>query len=96
MRSLALASVLAASAFFSCTEKNAGAAPDAASSRDAAVAVGGPRLRDVGPRYVSNQTSQPLALYVDDGNSGCSAGVNHGGPGGTAYTCAGGQVDVAK
>lgn len=27
---------------------------------------------------------------------GCTAGVNHDGPGDTAYTCAGGQVDVAK
>lgn len=37
-----------------------------------------------------------LAQYVDDDNSGCSAGANTGGPGGTAYTCVGGQVDVAK
>ena len=45
--------------------------------------------------YVRQGTT-PLALYVDDGSSGCTAGVNHGGPGGAAYTCAGGQVDVAK
>ena len=42
------------------------------------------------------QGTKPLALYVDDGSSGCAAGVNSGGPGGTAYTCSGGQVDVAK
>jgi len=37
-----------------------------------------------------------LSLYVDDDASGCVAGNNTGGPGGAAYTCAGGQVDVAK
>ena len=42
------------------------------------------------------QGTKPLALYVDDGNSGCTGGVNHDGPGGTAYTCAGGQADIAK
>lgn len=45
--------------------------------------------------YVRKGTT-PLALYIDDGSNGCSAGVNHDGPGGTAYTCVGGQVDVAK
>jgi hypothetical protein len=37
-----------------------------------------------------------LAQYVDDDYSGCAAGANTAGPGGTAYTCVGGQVDVAK
>jgi hypothetical protein len=38
----------------------------------------------------------PLAAYVDDGSSGCSAGVNHDGPGGTAYTCTGTLLTIAK
>ena len=35
-----------------------------------------------------------LADYIDDDSSGCSAGVNTGGPGGTPYKCVGGAVDV--
>jgi hypothetical protein len=31
--------------------------------------------------------------YVDDDRSGCKSGVNHAGPGGTAYTCVGSRVD---
>ena len=42
------------------------------------------------------QGTKPLALYVDDGSSGCTAGVNHDGPGGSAYTCVGGQTNITK
>lgn len=59
MRSIALA--VAVTTLSSCTEKAAPPAPPAAP--DAAAAPAGPRLLDVGPRFVSNQTSQPLALY---------------------------------
>jgi hypothetical protein len=45
--------------------------------------------------YVRHGT-KPLAYYVDDGSSGCTGGVNHDGPGGSAYTCVGGQIDIAK
>jgi hypothetical protein len=37
-----------------------------------------------------------IADYVDDDSSGCAGGVSTGGPGGTAYACVGGLVDVAK
>lgn len=37
-----------------------------------------------------------IADYVDDDSSGCAGGVSTGGPGGTAYVCVGGLVDVAK
>ncbi|HEV7557951.1 MAG TPA: hypothetical protein VGO00_20935, partial [Kofleriaceae bacterium] len=36
------------------------------------------------------------ADYVDDDSSGCAAGVNSGGPGGSAYQCVGGQVSISK
>jgi hypothetical protein len=45
--------------------------------------------------YVRKGT-KPLAYYVDDDSSSCSNGTNTAGPGGMPYTCAGGQVDVAK
>lgn len=34
--------------------------------------------------------------YVDDDRSSCAGGTNSDGPGGTPYTCVGGQVDVAR
>jgi len=37
----------------------------------------------------------PLAVYVDDDLSGCSNGVNHDGPGGTAYPCTGSDYAFA-
>jgi hypothetical protein len=37
-----------------------------------------------------------IADYVDDDSSSCVGGTNTGGPGGTPYTCVGGQIDVAK
>lgn len=37
-----------------------------------------------------------IADYVDDDRSSCTAGSNRDGPGGTAYTCVGGQIDIAK
>jgi hypothetical protein len=37
-----------------------------------------------------------LTSYVDDGSDGCTNGVNTDGPGGLAYACVGGQVNVAK
>ena len=40
--------------------------------------------------------TKALRVYVDDGSSGCTNGTNSGGPGGTAYPCVGGQVDIAK
>ena len=42
------------------------------------------------------QGAKALAYYVDDDSSSCMNGVNTGGPGGTAYACAGGQVTIAK
>jgi len=45
--------------------------------------------------YVRHGTT-PLADYVDDDSSSCVNGANTAGPGGMAYTCVGGQVDLAK
>ncbi len=50
---------------------------------------------DTGLDYVRRGTKD-LALYVDDGNSGCSNGTTSAGPGGTAYDCVGGQVTIAR
>jgi hypothetical protein len=36
-----------------------------------------------------------IGVYVDDDSSGCAAGSNSGGPGGTPYACVGGQYDFA-
>lgn len=40
--------------------------------------------------------TRELAAYVDDGSSGCTAGVNHDGPGGTAYLCTGTLLTIAR
>ena len=37
--------------------------------------------------------ARSLGVYVDDNSSGCVAGANPNGPGGTAYPCVGGQYD---
>jgi len=37
----------------------------------------------------------PLAVYVDDDDSGCLEGVNHDGPGGVAYPCVGSDYAFA-
>jgi hypothetical protein len=42
------------------------------------------------------QGVMPLQYYVDDDSSGCSAGINTGGPGGAAYTCVGSYIQVPK
>jgi hypothetical protein len=34
-----------------------------------------------------------IDVYVDDNSSGCVNGANSAGPGGLAYSCAGGQYD---
>ena len=39
---------------------------------------------------------RPLAFYVDDDSTSCTAGVNHDGPGGSAYTCTGTNVTIAR
>ncbi|MFT3841194.1 MAG: MtsA protein [Myxococcaceae bacterium] len=71
MRSIALA--VAVATLSSCTEKTAGSASKdvaATAAPDASVPVAGPRLLEVGPRFVSNQTSQPLALYGEQLEAG--------------------------
>ena len=45
--------------------------------------------------YVRHTTTA-YADYVDDDSSSCTAGVNTGGPGGSAYDCVGGQVTIPK
>jgi hypothetical protein len=42
------------------------------------------------------QGTNALQFYVDDDNSGCTNNTNSGGPGGLAYTCAGGSVVIAR
>lgn len=42
------------------------------------------------------QGERPLAFYVDDDRSSCVNNSNTDGPSGTAYTCTGGFVDIAK
>jgi hypothetical protein len=42
------------------------------------------------------QGTKDLAFYVDDDSTSCTAGVNHDGPGGSAYTCTGTDVTVAR
>ena len=38
----------------------------------------------------------PYTYYVDDSNSGCTAGVNTGGPGGASYQCTCSFVELPK
>jgi hypothetical protein len=45
--------------------------------------------------YVRHATT-PYADYVDDDSSGCVGGANPDGPGGTPYTCVGGQITLPK
>jgi hypothetical protein len=45
--------------------------------------------------YVRQGVMQ-LQYYVDDDSSGCSGGVNTGGPGGAAYTCVGSDIAIPK
>jgi hypothetical protein len=42
------------------------------------------------------QGERAIAAYVDDDSSGCSAGSNADGPGGTPYPCVGSLVDIAR
>lgn len=42
------------------------------------------------------QGTKDLAFYVDDDSTSCTAGVNHDGPGGSAYTCTGTNVTIAR
>ena len=42
------------------------------------------------------QGTRATQFYVDDDSSSCVNGVNTGGPGGLAYTCAGSSVSIAK
>jgi len=40
--------------------------------------------------------ASPLTEFVDDDSSGCSGGIDMGGPGGVPYDCVGGQVAVPR
>jgi len=42
-----------------------------------------------------HQGELPLAVYVDDDQSGCARGTNHDGPGGLAYPCSGSDYAFA-
>jgi len=63
------------------------------------VVLAGPPLAELASSAKLDHVRQgvkPLAFYVDDNSSSCTGGVNTGGPGGTASTCAGGQADLGK
>jgi hypothetical protein len=62
---------------------------------DAFVAVSDGTTNGAKLDYV-RQGTMPLQYYVDDDTSGCSNGVNTGGPGGLPYTCATSLVTIPK